>query len=990
MSTSLSQIPAAGSTASAKSQLAVSETRAFESQITVPKKQETSIDHYIEVARKFQGSIPYHQDSEKDVQEYYQGALKNIRAFKTAVEDGDIAVSKVEGNLQELALQIKKLFNLLNSYKSKSYQWKFNMDQYNTVFDSINLIGKSLESLEKELGQFEKGLKWFELENESSLRHLGPEFTEEKVLAYLGPSQIENKSLLLYEGTNQKLAEKDREIHDRTLRFEESVKNVKELEGKLGELKKRLKEMENLIEEKKKSLLSSAEARHKFRMELNDKMASVLEEMHSKNKKGQEKAINFCNQRIEEIDKMLAELLQKFAHYSTANPFFHIIFVLDHSGSMCGTRWNSLLKALEVFIEKNKNHSKNLISMILFDNSAVEVMKKAEIHQYKTPQSSKWGGTNFDPAFEMALDFTNLSRTHCPVVVFLTDGDGTMRETPKFLREMNKLHKSKGFMMFSVGVGDEYNVENLKTITRTANGGELYVDLGIDRIEYLHTAKDGGVLDKIFTDISNAINGMALKIKSVMEALKKEKIEVQEEAGRLSEFYSTMSEQELKDIKKKQEDLLNQKIELLKLKDSEEKTQIEFCQKEKELLFHDIETCQNQIQAEQRVSTPGEIDKLNEERNDLEKKKKEAWEDKELFSAEKKKILSQLKNRESNMNLQTSCQLFEFNRAKHDFENMNYERRVYLGEMKIFVSLLRRTISQIQGELEITNPDENGLEARGAFDIVLEYCSKTIDIKENDDFNNVLKIATHILGIKVSDKTKMEFLELLLGLIHPRRLVDPTTDSKKHENLITDLLEEKSTSDMESLNNKSAQLKEKCKKIETQLKNKAEEVKTLKEEIQELEFKEIPNRERLVREFKADIKKTPKTDEDNQENTNPNQVSSDDGNEALKEELAKARKHLEEKKSMLIESKKDLIYLKNKVEEMEAKKEKIDEEISEMKKNQKASEKIILRFYGLLRDDFETKIQKYLKDRNIAEIQNFQKNIMEGLMPLIDKFLSQM
>ena len=60
---------------------------------------------------------------------------------------------------------------------------------------------------------------------------------------------------------------------------------------------------------------------------------------------------------------------------------------------------------------------------------------------------------------------------------------------------MSAAHKQKGFMFFSIGVGQDFSLETLKEITRLGNDGNWFIDLGSDRIELLHTTKDEKVLD---------------------------------------------------------------------------------------------------------------------------------------------------------------------------------------------------------------------------------------------------------------------------------------------------------------------------------------------------------------------------------------------------------------------------------------------------------------------------------------------------------------
>ena len=132
-----------------------------------------------------------------------------------------------------------------------------------------------------------------------------------------------------------------------------------------------------------------------YENETNDAYSTSVAKIHENQEAQQARMKDFFNKRMNQIDEMIEDLLHQLASCSTINPFFHYIFVLDESGSMQGSRWVSLIKALKLFVEKNKSQSADLLSVITFDNTANEHLKKVKFSEYQPPAKPRCGGTNF-------------------------------------------------------------------------------------------------------------------------------------------------------------------------------------------------------------------------------------------------------------------------------------------------------------------------------------------------------------------------------------------------------------------------------------------------------------------------------------------------------------------------------------------------------------------------------------------------------------------
>ena len=83
------------------------------------------------------------------------------------------------------------------------------------------------------------------------------------------------------------------------------------------------------------------------------------------------------------------------------------------------------------------------------------------------------GGTNFDAAFALATNYTSMidEDKETPVIVFMTDGDGTYSKSGKdCLTDFRSSFGGRG-LLFAVGYGGGTNTSRLIEIIRDANDG---------------------------------------------------------------------------------------------------------------------------------------------------------------------------------------------------------------------------------------------------------------------------------------------------------------------------------------------------------------------------------------------------------------------------------------------------------------------------------------------------------------------------------------
>merc|ERR1712000_406636 len=136
---------------------------------------------------------------------------------------------------------------------------------------------------------------------------------------------------------------------------------------------------------------------------------------------------------------------------------FHVIFVLDESLSMKGSRWTALKQALHAFIARRQQDQAEdeIVSIITFDDTArvkLQYSNYTEALNWDDPPNK--GSTNFEIALHTV---ENLLRTHTqsagtPVVLFMSDGEDQSNNAISCVENIMRLHGNKGVTINTVGV----------------------------------------------------------------------------------------------------------------------------------------------------------------------------------------------------------------------------------------------------------------------------------------------------------------------------------------------------------------------------------------------------------------------------------------------------------------------------------------------------------------------------------------------------------
>ena len=149
-----------------------------------------------------------------------------------------------------------------------------------------------------------------------------------------------------------------------------------------------------------------------------------------------------------------------------------IIFVLDKSGSMSGTKIQQLKEAFAEIIDQLPEQDN--FNIVMFDTSVAKY--KTEIIIASTGNKddavtyinsiAAGGSTNLNEAMITALDMIHYSETRVPIIVMLTDGLPTEGVTnPPTIRENIKQKNEAEVGIFSLGFGFDVDFEFLKAMS---------------------------------------------------------------------------------------------------------------------------------------------------------------------------------------------------------------------------------------------------------------------------------------------------------------------------------------------------------------------------------------------------------------------------------------------------------------------------------------------------------------------------------------------
>lgn len=152
---------------------------------------------------------------------------------------------------------------------------------------------------------------------------------------------------------------------------------------------------------------------------------------------------------------------------------FHMVFVLDESGSMCGHPWSDLYSAYNAMLARRTSDQSqgDLVSVITFDDSPRCHHQLVPIEQHPSiPSSNRGGGTCFAPALQAAQQV--LSRTspgYTPILLFMSDGCDGSSGSEAVMRNIRSAHARANLQVHTIAFGHS-NIPLLQTLAHEGGG----------------------------------------------------------------------------------------------------------------------------------------------------------------------------------------------------------------------------------------------------------------------------------------------------------------------------------------------------------------------------------------------------------------------------------------------------------------------------------------------------------------------------------------
>ncbi len=189
---------------------------------------------------------------------------------------------------------------------------------------------------------------------------------------------------------------------------------------------------------------------------------------------------------------------------------FHIIFVLDESGSMAGDAWQSLVNAYNAFLSRRgaDQGTQTLVSVIQFSDSARVIYSCLPMNAVGRSLPFKAGGTEFGPAFKCALTQIALKPDFTPLILFMSDGDdGKHGPCPEMAAIVQRYPKVQ---VHAIGFGNKVDTRRMTAIASQARGGTYKTALtAIDLSKaFVEVAQGCTAMEGLITSISDKITDL--------------------------------------------------------------------------------------------------------------------------------------------------------------------------------------------------------------------------------------------------------------------------------------------------------------------------------------------------------------------------------------------------------------------------------------------------------------------------------------------------
>jgi hypothetical protein len=159
-------------------------------------------------------------------------------------------------------------------------------------------------------------------------------------------------------------------------------------------------------------------------------------------------------------------------------PPLNLAFVIDHSGSMAEANKLAWVKeSFDLFIRQVRDD--DFVSLVIFDDQAQAVFRSTRIKGRREDLASvvralaPAGGTDIRKGLELGYKevLANFRADYVNWVLLLTDG----QSSPAGLNEMAESYRRMGVGVSTIGLGQSFNADLMRTLARSGGGTSRFV-----------------------------------------------------------------------------------------------------------------------------------------------------------------------------------------------------------------------------------------------------------------------------------------------------------------------------------------------------------------------------------------------------------------------------------------------------------------------------------------------------------------------------------
>jgi len=343
-------------------------------------------------------------------------------------------------------------------------------------------------------------------------------------------AQTESKEVIsvyfTYEENDSKLVENLRKVKDSLAQKKGEKDQYTNQMNLLENYLKEFQAMDELLLKKEASLNEKCNEMKTKNLEKLSKLSSngmTQEELNSQLKEIQQKYKTMSTTSREHSEKKCEDLLnkiQKLRLHENLDPteiLLHLILILDESGSM-QSYWQDLVCCYNNFIQLRKDqNAKDLVSLILFDDSARTYYKKEELNNVqRLPDNPRGGYTDYGTAIREAETIINSTNSpYEPVIIFFTDGSASYNSACSSLTGIKS--KQRKLRFFGIGFGSA-DLTALREMSIVTNGSSFF-SVDKENFDYVYSANDVHSLNDVFDTVCNLVDGKAARILSQIKFL---------------------------------------------------------------------------------------------------------------------------------------------------------------------------------------------------------------------------------------------------------------------------------------------------------------------------------------------------------------------------------------------------------------------------------------------------------------------------------------